>query len=583
MRAKVLVLALLVGAISLAAADNNKLARELQAASGSQSIDVIVQYKVIPGASHVNNLNGHQGHVTKDLSSLKYMAVTLPASQLDDLSNDADIAYIAPDRKVSAFFLDTPGPAINAQYAWNQKLDGSNIAVAVIDSGMRGSGAIPFKELTTWNTTNSRIVYSQSWISDNWGTSDHFGHGTHVAGLIGGNGFISTGSQYTETFKGVAPNVNFVNLRVLDGNGVGQDSNVIAAIQTAISLKSKYNIRVINLSLGRPVFESYTLDPLCQAVEAAYQAGIVVVVSAGNFGRDNSFNNNGYGTITAPGNDPYVITVGAMKMMGTPQRTDDLIATYSSKGPTMVDHIAKPDLVAPGNQMVSLLSVGDMLGSSFTSNDIPMTAYKTNAISGAVSTNYYIMSGTSMAAGVTSGAVALLLQSNSQMTPDQVKARLMKTAYKTFPQTSSYADPTSGVKYTDQYDVFTVGAGYLDVQAALTSTDPLSTGLAKSPVVQYDPTTQSTYFVNDAFAIWGGNASTYSSFAIWGGNAFVGSNFAIWGGSSPWASFAIWGGSAPWGQSTNSAFFAIWGGNAVASSSTPATESINTLINGDTE
>ena len=583
MRAKVLVLALLVGAISLAAADNNKLARELQAASGSQSIDVIVQYKVIPGASHVNNLNGHQGHVTKDLSSLKYMAVTLPASQLDDLSNDADIAYIAPDRKVSAFFLDTPGPAINAQYAWNQKLDGSNIAVAVIDSGMRGSGAIPFKELTTWNTTNSRIVYSQSWISDNWGTSDHFGHGTHVAGLIGGNGFISTGSQYTETFKGVAPNVNFVNLRVLDGNGVGQDSNVIAAIQTAISLKSKYNIRVINLSLGRPVFESYTLDPLCQAVEAAYQAGIVVVVSAGNFGRDNSFNNNGYGTITAPGNDPYVITVGAMKMLGTPQRTDDLIATYSSKGPTMVDHIAKPDLVAPGNQMVSLLSVGDMLGSSFTSNDIPMTAYKTNAISGAVSTNYYIMSGTSMAAGVTSGAVALLLQSNSQMTPDQVKARLMKTAYKTFPQTSSYADPTSGVKYTDQYDVFTVGAGYLDVQAALTSTDLLSTGLAKSPVVQYDPTTQSTYFVNDAFAIWGGNASTYSSFAIWGGNAFVGSNFAIWGGSSPWASFAIWGGSAPWGQSTNSAFFAIWGGNAVASSSTPATESINTLINGDTE
>ncbi len=100
------------------------------------------------------------------------------------------------------------------------------------------------------------------------------------------------------------------------------------------------------------MFESYTLDPLCQAVEAAYQAGIVVVVSAGNMGRDNSFRNNGYGTITAPANDPYVITVGAMKMMGTPDRGDDLIATYSSKGPTIIDHIAKPDLVAPGNRLV---------------------------------------------------------------------------------------------------------------------------------------------------------------------------------------------------------------------------------------
>src|SRR5208282_1418967 len=127
-------------------------------------------------------------------------------------------------------------------------------------------------------------------------------------------------------------------------------------IQTAIQLKATYNIRVINLSLGRPVFESYTVDPLCQAVEAAYKAGIVVVVAAGNDGRDNSEGTNGYATITAPGNDPYVITVGAMKSMGTPTRADDLIATYSSKGPTAIDHIVKPDIVAPGNLQVSLNS-----------------------------------------------------------------------------------------------------------------------------------------------------------------------------------------------------------------------------------
>src|SRR5207247_7852226 len=120
------------------------------------------------------------------------------------------------------------------------------------------------------------------------------------------------------TFKGGEPNVNLVNLRVLDQNGAGQESDVISAIERAISLKSVYNIRVINLSLGRPVFESYTLDPLCQAVEAAWRAGIVVAVAAGNFGRDDSMHTHGYGTIASPGNDPYVITVGAMKANGNP-------------------------------------------------------------------------------------------------------------------------------------------------------------------------------------------------------------------------------------------------------------------------
>src|SRR5207245_8423830 len=132
-----------------------------------------------------------------------------------------------------------------------------------------------------------------------------------------------------KTFMGVADNVNLINLRVLDQNGQGRDSAVIAAIQKAISLKSKYNIRIINLSLGRPVYESYKLDPLCQAVESAWKAGIVVVVEAGNYGRDNSVGENGYGTITATANDAYVITVGAMKLMDTADRIYDPIVSYS--------------------------------------------------------------------------------------------------------------------------------------------------------------------------------------------------------------------------------------------------------------
>src|SRR5207342_982645 len=114
---------------------------------------------------------------------------------------------------------------------------------------------------------------------------------------------------YTHTFRGIAPKANLINLRVLDASGSGTDSAVIAAIGQAISLKNQYNIRVINLSLGRPVFESYTKDPLCQAVEKAWAAGIVVVAAAGNSGRDDSLGTQGYGTISAPGNDPYVITV----------------------------------------------------------------------------------------------------------------------------------------------------------------------------------------------------------------------------------------------------------------------------------
>src|SRR5438309_2400184 len=196
----------------------------------------------------------------------------------------------------------------------------------------------------------------------------------------------------------------------------------------------------------------------------------------------------GYGTITAPGNDPYVITVGAMKTMETASRADDLIATYSSKGPTMLDHVVKPDLVAPGNLIASdLASTTDTLYSAYPSNLIPIADYTTSN-NGNASSAYYRLSGTSMAAPMVSGAVALLLQQNPWLAPDQVKARLMKTAYKVFPQYSSYTDPSTGITYPAQYDVFTVGAGYLDVYAALTNTDlaPATAGSPMSPTAAYD-------------------------------------------------------------------------------------------------
>src|SRR5262249_51932204 len=197
-----------------------------------------------------------------------------------------------------------------------------------------------------------------------------WGRGREVGGLRGGNGNASGG-----WIRGTAPRANIINLRVLDANGAGTDSAVIAAIQRAIQLKNTYNIRIINLSLGRRVMESYTLDPLCQAVEQAWKAGIVVVVAAGNNGRDHSMNANGYGTVKAPGNDPYVITVGAMNTHATQSLSDDTMATYSSKGPTLVDHVIKPDIVAPGNRIVTLLATGSTLDLRNPGNRVSPTEY----------------------------------------------------------------------------------------------------------------------------------------------------------------------------------------------------------------
>src|SRR5713226_8693266 len=405
-------------------------------------------------------------------------------------------------------------------------------------------------------TRHPESFYNQNFDPSASTTSDLYGHGTHVAAIIAGNGGSSTCGNCDVTFRGIAPNANLINLRVLDQNGSATDSTVIAGIQQAIVLKNLYNIRVINLSLGRGIFESYTLDPLCQAVEQAWKAGIVVVVAAGNYGRDNSSGNNGYGTITVPGNDPYVITVGAMKTMGTPSRTDDLIATYSSKGPTMLDHVVKPDLVAPGNLVISdLASTTDTLYSQYPANLVPVAAYTASNTS-SISSTYYQLSGTSMAAPMVSGAAALLLQQNPALTPDQVKARLMKTAYKVFPTYSSYTDPSTGITYTDQYDIFTIGAGYLDVAAALGSTDlaPATSGSALSPTAMYDSTSGTVYLVNGSSVVWG-TSVVWGSSVVWGTSVIWGTNIS---GQS-----VLWGSSVVWGSSTTSGFSVVWGTSVV--------------------
>jgi serine protease AprX len=351
--------------------------------------------------------------------------------------------------------------------------------------------------------------------------------------------------------RGIAPNANILDLRVLDRNGMSTDGVVIAAIQQAVQLKSKYNVRVINLSLGRPIRESCSRDPLCQAVEAAWRNGIVVVTAAGNLGR------NGYATVLSPGNSPHAITVGGMKTMQTYARADDLIASYSSKGPTYIDLTVKPDVVAPGNLVVSLLAPGSTLLRMYPANAIAPSYYTSSTHpSGA---GYFRLSGTSMATPVVSGAVALMLQKNPSLNPDTVKARLMKTASKNFPLASVAIDPTTGMAYPSTYDMFTIGAGYLDINAALANAD-VAQSSAASPAVGYNAITQQAYLILNANTVWGSNWDTHAvwgAHAVWGTSVLVNGTNAVWGSNAVWGDAAAWGTNAVWGDT------AAWGTNAV--------------------
>src|SRR5262245_33292483 len=437
------------------------------------SVDVVIQLYHKYGAFKLDDVKKQGGRLRRKMKRLEVVTMTLPASSIPFVASMEKVRYISWDRPVS-MSLDHAAKAVSADVGWSYGLKGKGVSVAIIDSGIWQHA-----DLNELGSTDSRVVYGESFVPGDASTADLYGHGTHVAGIVGGNGQSSSNS-YKGEYRGIAPEVGIVNLRVLDANGQGADSAVIAAIDRAIEFKGKYNIGVINLSLGRPVYESYINDPLCQAVEAAWKAGIVVVVAAGNGGRDNTLGTRGYATVAVPANDPYVITVGATDMNDTFSRTDDTIASYSAKGPTLLDHVVKPDLVAPGNRVVSLVDPDGTLSANNPKLDIyPCDPNSGKCSSTVGAAQYFRLSGTSMAAPIVSGAAALLLQSDPTLTPDLIKARMMKTAWKGF-ATFSTARDANGKSYKQQADIFTYGAGYLDVQAALNSTDT-GDGAALSP------------------------------------------------------------------------------------------------------
>jgi serine protease AprX len=385
------------------------------------------------------------GKVIRRLPIVDSLVLDLPNAALPMVAGDVRVAGISADRLVTGA-MDRTGAAIGAT-AVRQQLgyDGAGIGVAVIDSGASGI----HDDLTDPATGATRVDLFVDFVNGRPSPYDDYGHGTHVAGVIAGNGVDSAGAR-----TGIAPRARLVVLKVLDEQGRGRISDVIAALDYVVAHKDALNIRIVNLSIATGVYESYNSDPLTLAAKRAVEAGIVVVAAAGNNGRSPQGATQ-YGGITAPGNAPWVLTVGASSHMGTVDRKDDTIAPFSSRGPTAIDHAAKPDLVAPGVGIESLSDPDSWLYATrfmFLLNGTKPTAYRP----------YLSLSGTSIATPVVTGTVALMLQANPSLTPNAVKAILQYTA-------QSYKG----------YDELTQGAGFVNAKGAVDLAVYLSAAAAR--------------------------------------------------------------------------------------------------------
>jgi subtilisin family serine protease len=260
---------------------------------------------------------------------------------------------------------------------------------------------------------NARSIGTQRdgycWLSQ-LDTKDGYGHGTAVASIIWNNFTdLNTGVSL-----GIAPAADILSIRVLDNNGMGTYATVIKGIQFAVRQSHRYDVRVLNLSISATATVPYFVDPLNRAVEQAWQSGITVVAAAGNDGA-------GPGSVTVPGNDPYVITVGAIDQQRTPGYwTDDRIPVWSASGPTG-DGFVKPDLIAPGVNIITFMHKD-------TQNPAGSQRIVQMHPDSATSSSLFRMSGTSMSAAITSGVAALIVQANPKLLPDQIKYRLMASA-----------------------------------------------------------------------------------------------------------------------------------------------------------
>jgi serine protease AprX len=361
----------------------------------------VIIHEAVPSSDAAERLvTDLGGHVTHELPLVGGFAAAFPSDRLVALTQDTSVAGVWGDARLRMASTGTnqydtwePNLAWRKAIRLNQvNVDGSGVTVAMLDTGVSQVDDLG-------DRVDARIDFTPGGNGE-----DAYGHGTHLAGVIAGNGSDSGGK-----WRGVAPGAHLISIKVAGADGSTDVSVVIAALQWVVTHRDLYDIRVLNLAFGTDGDQSYALDPLDAAVERAWAAGITVVVSAGNRGSD-------AGTINKPGDDPYVLTVGAADLNGTSDRSDDRVAPFSSRGPTQ-DGFEKPDLVAPGITIVSTRSVGSTIDQLHE-----------DAV---VDSNYFKGTGTSQAAAVVSGVAALMYDVNPSLKPNQVKGMLLSTAHKT--------------------------------------------------------------------------------------------------------------------------------------------------------
>jgi serine protease AprX len=349
------------------------------------------------------------GRVTGSVRLIHALAARLPADSVRTLTRDSGIRAVSPNAGVrpqdvvNGTKLQTTYPwGVGAPYAWS-RATGEGVGVAVIDTGIDG-GRTEFTDDDGTSRVKASVVTNPGATTP----EDTYGHGTHVAGILAGNGgALDPSDPEFLHYLGIAPDANLVSIKAADDNGNATILDVIYGLQFAVDHQSDYNIRVVNLSLESTTAESYRTDPLDAAVESAYFHGILVVAAAGN--RGNAPDAGDY----APGNDPWALSVGAVDDKGTTSRSDDTMADWSSSGQTQ-DGLTKPDIAAPGAHMVSMLAAG--------------SAFESMCPSCIVEPGYIRAGGTSMAAPVVSGAAAIVFQLHPDWTPAQVKSTLLATA-----------------------------------------------------------------------------------------------------------------------------------------------------------
>jgi len=441
------------------------------------------------------------GQVTTDLSLIHAVAATLPARAVATLARTPGVRYVSLDAPTvksgytccSATALKSVYPqAIGASALWtgSPALMGQGIGVAVVDSGIKDVSDMGSRVV-------ARVSSTLAPTSSDDGLGDGYGHGSHVAGIIAGDGTLSAGA-----YVGVAPRANLVAVRVSADNGQASISDVVNGLQWVYNHRAAYNIRVVNLSLNSTAADSYQVDPLDAAVETLWKAGVVVVAAAGNNGSTTA------GVMYAPANNPFVLTVGAVDDHGTASTADDTLASFSASGTLPIStttgattSMVKPDLVAPGVNIISTLGAqGSTLAQTYVSH--------------LVGSAYFRMSGTSMAAPMVTGAAALLLQATPSLTPDQVKYRLMATA------TTLASAPGAGASEVNAYAA---------VHGA--STASANAGVALAASLQ----------PGDPAASWG---STSWGSTSWGSTSWGSTSW----GSTSWGSTS-WG-STSWGSTS---------------------------------